>query len=95
MLLRSNSPRLLSRDPEATSVVLQSTYPSGARTGQGSLPPAPVTSAVLQSTYPGALETTVPSSSEPPTETPPVLRASAAREAAAYPRSFEWEAGRL
>ena len=40
-----------------------------------------MTSAVLQPTYPGALETTVPSSSEPPTEAPPVLSGSAVREA--------------
>ena len=47
----------MSRDLEVSSAVLQSTYASGARTGQGSLPPAPVTSAVLQSTYPSGPHT--------------------------------------
>ena len=75
-----------------TPAVLQSAYPLEPRTSQGSPPPVPVTPAALQSAYPGAMASTVAACTELPDEAPPVLNGSAAREADAYFRIFDYDA---
>ena len=79
-VLQSAYPASPSSHPEVMPAVLQSAYPLGPRTSQSNPPPAP--------------ETAADADTELLDVAPPVLSGSAAREADAYFRRFEWEAGR-